>query len=226
MKEDLLKKAAAQRAMEYVKDDMMLGLGSGSTVYYVLHALHERIRKGLQIQVVCSSVETKRLARQLQIPILHEDTSVSLDLNIDGVDQIDEAGDVIKGGGAALTREKILAQWAKHTIWVMDDRKVVDALEPYLLPVEILPFCFEHMQHTLEELGYQTSIRMQKEKRLVTDNGNHILDVIVPSHKSMRQAHEQLLYMAGVVETGYFHNIPARAVIASQQGITIRDHGF
>lgn len=224
MSMDERKKRAAIQAVSWIKDDMILGLGSGSTMFYVLHALHERIQSGLRIQAMCSSNETMRLANQLQIPILPESTTISLDVNIDGVDWIDEKGNAIKGGGAALTREKILAQWATHTIWVMDDHKAVKTLETHSLPVELLPFGFFHLQQQLEIFGYQTSIRKRQGKLLITDNGNYILDVLVPRSMTMSEAHKQLLQLAGVVETGYFEHIPATAVIASEQETRIRHY--
>lgn len=215
---EALKRQAAYRACDYIEDGMNLGLGSGSTVFYVFEKLRELMQNGMQIQAVCSSMKTEALAREVQIPILKEFADIRLDLNIDGLDQIDTDGNVIKGGGAALTREKMLAQWAKKTIWIMDERKLVDCLDTYVLPVEILPFCHEHMISYLQQRGYEVKERCHNNELLISDNGGYILDVHLPQDITMKQAHDKLIQMAGVIETGYFEQINAKSVVAGKEG--------
>ena len=126
---EALKQKAAQQGCMYIHDGMKVGLGSDSTMVYALKYLGERVKAGLRIQAVCSSDKTEALARELKLPLIEDPSKISLDINLDGVDQIDPQGNVIKGGGAALTREKMLAQWAAKTIWIMDERKLVDKLD-------------------------------------------------------------------------------------------------
>ncbi|WP_373127085.1 ribose 5-phosphate isomerase A [Dielma fastidiosa] len=220
---EALKQKAAQQGCMYIHDGMKVGLGSGSTMVYALKYLGERVKAGLRIQAVCSSDKTEALARELKLPMIEDPSKISLDINLDGVDQIDPQGNVIKGGGAALTREKMLAQWSAKTIWIMDERKIVDKLDQYLLPVEVLPFNHEHMRTVLITMGYQVTLRKHQGQPLITDNGGLIFDVRIPIGKTMSQAHQELIQLAGVVETGYFEKWLSTAVIAGSEGIKIID---
>ena len=220
-----LKQQAAYHACEFIENGMIIGLGSGSTVFYVFERLRELMRSGIRIQGVCSSLKTEALAHEYQIPILSCTADIVLDLNIDGVDQIDKYGNVIKGGGAALTREKILAQWAEKTIWIMDESKLVDRLEAYSLPIEILPFSYEHMISSLKQKNYDVKERLYHNNLLISDNKGYILDVKIPKDRTIAQAHMELIQMAGVIETGYFEISNAASIIAGSDGIRTIEYG-
>ena len=189
---EALKQKAAQQGCMYIHDGMKVGLGSGSTMVYALKYLGERVNAGLRIQAVCSSDKTEALARELKLPMIEDPSKISLDINLDGVDQIDFQGNVIK-------------------------------LDQYLLPVEVLPFNHEHMRTVLITMGYQVTLRKHQGQPLITDNGGLIFDVRIPIGKTMSQAHQELIQLAGVVETGYFEKRLSTAVIAGSEGIKIID---
>lgn len=189
------KKQAALAAIAYLKDGMHIGLGSGTTVNYFLQALQQRCAKGLQIRAMASSLCTQQWAKQYQIPLLADTYVQTLDVYVDSFDVLNHHGDIIKGGGGALVREKMLFQWADKTIWICDDEKLVDDCHCYALPVEVLPF--------------------------LTDNQHYILDVFVPKQVTLAQAHTFLMSFAAIVQTGYFHDEDNLCIIASSKGVCI-----
>ena len=136
------KKQAALAAIAYLKDGMHIGLGSGTTVNYFLQALQQRCAKGLQIRAMASSLCTQQWAKQYQIPLLADTYVQTLDVYVDSFDVLNHHGDIIKGGGGALVREKMLFQWADKTIWICDDEKLVDDCHCYACQ---LRFCLLHL---------------------------------------------------------------------------------
>lgn len=199
-----LKRRSAQRAAACVHDHMVLGLGTGSTVRWLIEELG-RQKDRQQLQIVSSSLISKKRAEQAGLWVVEPDVIDHIDLVIDGVDQINPRKQVIKGGGGALVREKILAEEAKQVIWIMDTSKRVETIEDYTLPVEIVPFSRSFVQRKLEHLGYAVKLRMRRDETFLTDNQNYILDVSIPASHTIQDAHEELMHIAGVVETGYFH---------------------
>ena len=131
------KKIAGEEAAKYVKDGMVVGLGTGSTAYHAVNAIGEMVKNGLKIQAIPTSKATEAQARELGIPLLTIDEVDHIDLDIDGVDEIDPQFNAIKGGGGALYREKVVADLAKEVIWIMDDSKPVKAIGDFHLPIEI-----------------------------------------------------------------------------------------
>ena len=151
-KEEQKKAAAWQAAME-VEDNMVLGLGTGSTVYYLMEKLSERIRGGLNIHGAATSLETEGLARRLGIPLIPLEDARTIHLAIDGVDAIDPDFYSIKGGGGALFREKIIACKARRVIWIMDQSKLVHSLSGRVLPVEVPAFAVPYVEEQVREAG-------------------------------------------------------------------------
>lgn len=215
------KKQAALAAIAYLKDGMHIGLGSGTTVNYFLQALQQRCAKGLQIRAMASSLCTQQWAKQYQIPLLADTYVQTLDVYVDSFDVLNHHGDIIKGGGGALVREKMLFQWADKTIWICDDEKLVDDCHCYALPVEVLPFTLAHTRHMLNEHGYKTSLRMAETQPFLTDNQHYILDVFVLKQVTLAQAHTFLMSFAAIVQTGYFHDEDNLCIIASSKGVCI-----
>lgn len=214
-----LKRRSAQRAAAYVHDHMVLGLGTGSTVRWLIEELgREKDREHLQI--VSSSLVSKKRAEQAGLCVVEPDVINHIDLVIDGVDQINPQKQVIKGGGGALVREKILAEEARQVIWIMDAGKRVETIEDYTLPVEIVPFSCSFVQRKLAYLGYAAKLRMWEDRAFITDNQNFILDVGIPASCTIQEAHEELVHIAGVVETGYFH-LDALCITAGMSEVTI-----
>ena len=214
-----LKRRSAQRAAAYVQDHMVLGLGTGSTVRWLIEELGRHTDKQ-HLQVVSSSLASKLLAQQAGLCVVEPDVIDHIDLVIDGVDQIDSRKQAIKGGGGALVREKILAEAAEQVIWIMDAGKRVETIEDYALPIELVPFSHPYVRRTLTNRGYDAILRMQQDSAFITDNGNLILDVRIPASRSIQEAHDELVHIAGVVETGYFH-MEAMCITAETTGVTI-----
>jgi len=220
------KKAAGQAAAEWVQDGMLLGLGTGTTVYYFIEKLIERCKKGLKIQAVASSKETEQLALKGNIPLIDNNTLTFLDLTVDGADKIDAQKRMIKGGGGALVREKIVASMSKEMVVIVDETKLVDQLGHCSLPVEILPFAYTATIKHITCLGYKGSLRKKNDGSLfITDNGNYIFDLIFNNLLGSPESdHEKLIHIPGVIDTGFFFHLAGRVIIGHSDGhISLRD---
>ena len=213
-----MKKAAAERAVEYVTEGMKVGLGTGSTAYWAIQKLGERVKEGLNIQAVATSKASEKLARELGIPIIPFADMDTLDITIDGADEVNPDLHLIKGGGGALLREKIVAYHSKQMIVIADESKVVDTLGKFPLPVEVLPFAFEWTVRSLEKLGCKPQLRTADDQLYVTDNGNYIADCHFGTIASPAELHDALLAIPGVVDNGLFIGMAAKVVISHSDG--------
>ena len=198
------KKIAGEKAAEYIKDGMVVGLGTGSTARYMVDKVGEMVKNGLKIQGVPTSKATEQQARELGIPLLDIDEVDHIDLDIDGVDEIDGAFNATKGGGGALFREKVVASLAKEVIWIMDESKLVDALGAFPLPIEILPYGYKIVFKKMEDLGYKPTMRMKDDQLFVTDNGNYIVDLHLDVPADIESVKKNVSGIVGVLETGQF----------------------
>jgi len=218
------KRAAGERAADFVADGMVVGLGTGSTVRHTLVRLGERIRReGLAIRGIPTSLDTETRARELEIPLIPLSEAPRIDLTIDGADEIDPAFDMIKGGGGALLREKVVASISRQEIIVVDRTKLVDRLGVhFLLPVEVIPFARSVVGARLEELGATPTVRMRGiEEVYRTDNGNEILDCRFPGGIGDPAALEaKLAQIPGIVESGLFVGLAHILVIGEGNGET------
>lgn len=210
------KQAAAARAVSYITDDMVVGLGTGSTANFAIEMIGARVRSGLKILGVPSSDSTERLARAQGVPLISEFTRI--DLTIDGADEIDENGDMIKGGGGALTREKIVAAASKKEIIIIDESKLVATLGAFPLPVEVLPFGWTYVRDTIEALGSQAKLRKSAGEVFLTDNKNYILDCQFQQIDDPRKLCTNLNAIPGVVENGLFVGLTDRVIIGQTDG--------
>ncbi|MEC0238910.1 ribose-5-phosphate isomerase RpiA [Paenibacillus dokdonensis] len=213
-----LKQLAAEKAVEYVKDGMSIGLGTGSTAYWAIRKIGERVREGLTIQAVATSKASEKLAQEQGIPLIPFDRLEGLDLTIDGADELDRELHLIKGGGGALLREKIVAFHSKELIIIADESKFVDKLGTFPLPVEIVPFAKEWTMASLEEMGARPMLRTEDEHIFVTDNGNYIADCRFGVIENPKELHRALLALPGVVDNGLFIGLATRAVIGRSDG--------
>lgn len=222
-----LKIMAAQEAVRHVKDGMRLGIGTGSTAEEFVRALAPRVADGLVITGVPTSERTAALCRELGVPIATLDEMPELDLTIDGADEIDPALDLIKGGGGALLREKIVATASAEMIVIADKSKCVDVLGAFPLPIEVNKFGCKATEAAIrrvsDRLGLEGSIalRMQGDMPFLTDGGHFILDASfgrIPNAEALSSA---LLRIAGVVEHGIFLKMAKLAIIAGGSGIEI-----
>ncbi len=214
------KKNAGEKAASFVKEGMVIGLGTGSTAFFVIEELVKRCREGLQIQAVASSEASYAQAKKGGIPLLDINTLTSLDLTLDGADEIDPLKQMIKGGGGALTREKIVASMSQEMVVVIDETKLVKSLGKHKLPVEILPFGHKATLHHLSHLGFEGKIReMEKGKPYITDNGNLIYDIaLTKGFIATKAENEKILAIPGVVETGFFFDLAGRVVVGFLDG--------
>ena len=211
------KKQAGIKAVDYVKDGMIVGLGTGSTAYYAIEEIGNRVKQGLNIKAVATSAGTESLAEQFHIPLLEIDDIDHIDLTIDGVDEIDPQFNVIKGGGGALLREKITASFSDEVIWIMDASKQVPSLGSFPLPVEILPFGCTHVLRKLSDL--RPSLRMDGDFPFVTDNGNYIIDLNLSAPLPITELSRRLSQIPGILETGLFLNMCSRIVVGTADGV-------
>ncbi|MDR4500565.1 MAG: ribose-5-phosphate isomerase RpiA [Nitrospirales bacterium] len=218
-----LKRAAAEKSLEFIQDGNIVGLGTGTTVRYLLEALAVRVKEGLRIQGVPTSRSTAALATELHIPILSDDEAWDIDVAIDGADEVDPHFNLIKGGGGALLREKIIASTAKKFVVIVDHAKLVTVLgSSFPLPVEVTPFGWPNTVRQIEHLGYQASPRQRDGKLFVTDNQNYILDLHGGTISNPWGLTQQLNAIPGVVENGLFVGLTSALVVASPQGISVR----
>lgn len=216
-----LKEVVGKEAVKYVEDGMIVGLGTGSTVFYFVHALADRVKEGLNIQMVSTSIQTVELAKSLGLNIKELEEIDHIDLAVDGVDEIDKNFNAIKGGGAALFREKIVADIAKEVIWIYDESKDVEKLGKFNLPVEILPFGYSHTVRKLTEAGLNPVIRKKDEEILITDNHNYIADLHLGYGFDIEEVKEKLANIVGVVEHGLFLNMCKLCIKGTPGGAVI-----
>ncbi|MCD2246942.1 ribose-5-phosphate isomerase RpiA [Listeria marthii] len=199
------KKIAGEKACEWIKDGMIVGLGTGSTVYYTIEKLGDMVAKGLQITGVATSEETAKQAEKLGIPLKSLNDVTEIDVTIDGADEIDENFQGIKGGGGALLREKMVANASLKNIWVVSEEKLVRNLGEFPLPLEVIPFGWKQIQRELEKDDIETNLRKQSSGEVyVTNNGNYILDIVNQTFTDTAMWQEKLAQIPGVVEHGLF----------------------
>lgn len=207
-------------AAAWVQENSIVGIGTGSTVRYFIEHLSQRCHQGLKIQVVCSSARSYEFAKAQGIPIIESDKITSVDLTVDGADEIDRNYRMIKGGGGALLREKILAYASKKMTVIIDETKLVDQLGKQKLPLELLPFAFPLTIKHINQQGFHGKIRKTKEGAIYyTDNGNMIYDISFNSFSfSPEKENKRLIEIPGVVETGFFFNAATDLLVGHQDG--------
>ncbi|ELU8225461.1 ribose-5-phosphate isomerase RpiA [Listeria monocytogenes] len=199
------KKLAGEKACEWIEDGMVVGLGTGSTVYYTIEKLGQMVNNGLHITGVATSDETTKQAEKLGIPLKSLNDVTEIDVTIDGADEIDTNFQGIKGGGGALLREKMVASASLKNIWVVSEEKLVRTLGKFALPLEVIPFGWKQIERTLAKEQIQTNLRKQSNGEVyVTNNGNYILDIVNQSFTDAKMWQEKLAQIPGVVEHGLF----------------------
>jgi ribose 5-phosphate isomerase A len=213
------KKAAAIKAVAYIENGMTIGLGTGSTAAFAIEAIGEKIRQGLNVQAVASSLSSETMARAQGIDIISFDKLEYLDLSIDGADEVDEHANLIKGGGGALLREKIIAANSKRYIVIVDESKLVKKLGKFPLAIEILSFAHELTLKNIEKLEAKTIIRQVNGKPFITDNGNLIADADFFPIEDPLGLDAALHAIPGVIETGIFtHQLVERVIVGYENG--------
>ena len=214
------KRRAAARSLDFVTRGMVLGLGSGSTAALMVEMLGARVRAGLDIRGVPTSRATADLARRSGIPLTDLAAVSRLDLTIDGADEVDPALRLIKGGGGALLREKIVASLSDRVVIIAEADKRVARLGRFPLPVEVIPFAAPALIPRLETLGCDVRLRVWADgEPFVTDEGHHILDASFGGVADPEALARRLVDMPGVVEHGLFIGLAERALFGTDTGV-------
>ncbi|CAJ1936650.1 unnamed protein product [Cylindrotheca closterium] len=237
--QDELKKEVGYKAVDdYVKSGMVVGLGTGSTAYFAVERVGQLLKSGELKDIVCipTSVRTKEQAESLDIPLVTLDTHSNLDVSIDGADEVDPDLNLVKGGGGALLREKMVEIMSEKFIVIVDESKLTDGLGPgFPVPVEITPFCHEHTMRQVAGLasceGCKPVLRMGSsssnvndgDEIAVTDNGNYIVDLHFDTPiKDARKMAEDVKNVCGVVDHGLFCDMSTVVIIAGSDGVSVK----
>jgi ribose 5-phosphate isomerase A len=219
-----LKHEAALRAVEYVRDGMVVGLGTGSTAAHAVREIGRRVGEGLSIRGVPTSERTAQLATELGIPLVSLDDIERIDITIDGADEVVLATlDVIKGLGGALLREKLVALATDEVVLIVDETKVVHQLGDHTpVPVEVIPFGWSRTCATLQALGCTSQRRTRDDGELyVTDSGNYLIDCRFEGIPEPAGLGERIKSITGVVDHGLFVGIARRVIVAHRDGIRV-----
>jgi len=215
-----MKKIAGEKAAEYVESGMIVGLGTGSTVEYTLRKIGEMVKNGLDIKGIPTSMHTKKIAKECNIPLTDLEENPAIDITIDGADEVDQNLNLIKGGGGALAREKIVAYHSKKEIIVIDESKIVKALGVnFPLPVEVLKYGWSSTKKVLEGFGCAVELRKIMNDPYLTDNSNYILDCDFEIIESPDQLEKDINNIPGVVENGLFIGLVDEVIVGSRQGV-------
>lgn len=212
------KKLAAERAVESIEEGMTVGLGTGSTAYFAIEKLGQRVQEGLTIRAVATSKRSEEQALGLGIPIVPFAEVGRIDITIDGADEVDGNLQLIKGGGGALLREKIVAARSDKMFVIVGEDKLVETLGAFPLPVEIVPFAHEWTLDTLKALHLNPELRLDNGGLYVTDNGNYIADCHGVSITDPAGLHASLNAIPGVVENGLFVDMAHTVIVGRENG--------
>lgn len=220
---NLEKLNAGEKAIDFIEDGMLLGLGTGSTVYYTIRKIGELVKEGMKLKAVSTSTATSRLAASLGIEILPFNEISRTDLTIDGADEVDPELNGIKGGGGALLYEKLVAEASDKIIWVVDSTKKVKKLGKFPLPVEVVQFGSRHLMEIFKDNNYNPVLRLQGDKPFITDAGNFIADLHLNEIDNPAELNTELKLLTGVVETGLFINMAAKVIVGTGNETEIID---
>lgn len=217
------KQIAAEHAVTYIQNGMTIGIGTGSTSEFAIEAIGKRVQEGLTIQAVASSVRSEELAKDAGIALVDFSEVETIDLYIDGADEVDTDLNLIKGGGGALLREKIIAFNSNEFIVIVDDTKLVQHLGKFPLPVEVVSFGFELTIRQLQKLGCATTIRCKNESHFVTDNWNFIVDCDFKQIENPGELQHSLNAIPGVVDHGLFPNSMVSKVVVGYENGEVKE---
>ncbi|MCK5300616.1 MAG: ribose-5-phosphate isomerase RpiA [Thermoplasmatales archaeon] len=215
-----MKRLAAEKACDYIENGMIIGLGTGSTVDYALRKIGKMVNEGIKIKGIPTSFRTKKIAIEEKIPLTSLDDNPEIDITIDGADEVDSELRLIKGGGGALTREKMIAYYSKKVIIIIDETKVVKMLGiDFSLPVEVVKFGWTLTKNKLKEFNCNVELRKIMNNPYITDNSNYIIDCEFDRIKDPEQLEIDINNIPGVVENGLFIGLADEIIVGSKQGI-------
>jgi len=217
------KQAAAEKAVEYIENGMVVGLGTGSTAYWAIQKLGQRVQEGLTIRAIPSSAASADQARGLGIPLVSFAEVEKIDVDIDGADEVDAARNLIKGGGGALLREKILAYNSRSFLVIVDESKFSVQLGRHPLPVEVLPFAHEMAMRNLALLGCEPLLRIRNQQVYVTENGNLVVDCQFEAITDPEKLLQSIRSIPGVMDAGLFPGRMVKKVFIGFENGTVRE---
>jgi ribose 5-phosphate isomerase A len=212
------KQAAGEKATDYIEQGMILGLGTGSTAYWTIEKIGQMVREGLHIRAIATSEQSQQQAEHWNIPLVSWNEIDHIDIDIDGADEVDRNFNLIKGGGGALLREKIIAFASRKMIVVADESKRVERLGKFPLPIEVIRFGWEMTARKLQQLNSKAVLRMKDGQPFITDNGNFILDCSFGNIPDPGVLNEMLNGIPGVVENGLFVNRCDTLIVGYEDG--------
>jgi len=221
--QDAEKLAAAHAAVAFIKDGDFVGLGTGSTATFAIREIGEMVRGGLKIKAVASSIRTAELAQSYGIEIVDLGQVSSLDISIDGADEFTEDLNLIKGGGGALFREKIIASLSKNSIIITDTTKKVKQLGAFTVPIEVIPLAYQYVFDQVESLGGKARWRKTGDKNFITDNGNYIIDADFGLIAAPDQLAVALNQIDGLLAHGLFIGLTQKVIMSQGSHIIIFD---
>ena len=220
VEQEEMKKRAAEKAVQYIEDGMIIGLGTGSTVEFAIKKIGELVREGLNVEGIPTSLKTKKLATELKIPLIELDDRTEVDITFDGADEVDSNLNLIKGGGGALTREKIIAYHSEKVIIIVDETKIVKGLGcDSFLPVEVTRFGWTATKKVLEGLGCTGELRRIIDEAFITDNQNYIIDCDFGKITDPETLEREINNIPGVLENGLFIGLADQIIVGSKQGM-------
>jgi ribose 5-phosphate isomerase A len=219
--QDEVKQLVAQQAAQLVQNNMTVGIGSGSTIFWLIKELGERVKKGLFFRAIPTSKKTAALAAEQNIPLAGLNDVTAIDITIDGADEIDAHLQLIKGGGGALLQEKMVAAASRELFVLADETKLVQHLGKFPLPLEVIPFGWKQVQRKIKETyNIQASLRVQDDQPFVSDHGHYILDCPFQQIENPDILSYDLNAIPGVVDNGLFVNMADLALVGYADGRT------
>lgn len=212
---------AAQKALDFITDNSIIGLGTGSTTEIFIELLSEKIKNFYNITLTSTSNRTTNFASKLGLKITPFENIETIDLTIDGADEVNRNLNGIKGGGGALLFEKIIAKNSKQNIWIVDSSKLVETLGAFPLPVEVVPFAFKSLIRKFEQMNLNPKLRMTNDKPFITDSQNYIIDCKIGKIENSLELETKLKLITGVVEVGLFNNIADKVIVGYSDKVEI-----
>jgi ribose 5-phosphate isomerase A len=221
LSQDEIKQLVAKQAAQLVQNNMTVGIGTGSTIYWLIMELGDRVKDGLFFRAIPTSKKTAALAAQYNIPLAELNAVDTIDLTIDGADEIDPHLQLIKGGGGALLQEKMVAAASREVLILADQSKLVQQLGKFPLPLEVVPFGWKQVQREIRETyQIEAALRMQDDQPFITDHGHYILDCPFQHIEQADELTYELNNIPGVVDNGLFINMADLALIGFPDGKT------
>ena len=218
---ELEKELAAAEAVKLIQPNMVVGLGTGSTAAFMIKLLAERVKEGLPITAVSSSEASTTLATSLGITVVPLNKVNQIDITIDGADEFNPNLELIKGGGGALLREKIIAYNTTCNVIITDASKQVEKLGAFRLPIEVIPFAAHHVTLALTKMGLDPVVRQNGTEPYTTDEHNYILDTSILKQDNLQALEQKLKSIPGIVETGLFLNTTDMIIVGKNKAVEI-----